>query len=266
MPARIIAMLVAIPLTALVLAQSPLNEDLLKMSWEGQDALVKTFLEMGADVDARDEFGQTPLMAAVSQGHIDTVRVLVEGGADVNATDAEGDPVLSFTDDDQIIELLADAGATLSGGMTLEEHADRLRSTLLGLVSILLYIVSFIYFGLFYAEQEGKGKLFGLLVALGCFALSATTLVGFYFESTAFIFAGLLMQRGLIGYASYYVADKKNRNRRNWSFATFVFGPLLLLIVLYLPRADRPWAAAEPRPVSLELNQETPSQGAEEKL
>jgi hypothetical protein len=139
MLARIITMLVAIPLTAFVVAQSPFNEDLLKMAWEGQDALVESFLEMGADVDARDEFGQTPLMIAVSQGHFDTVRVLIEGGADVTATDTEGQRVLSFADDDEIVELLIEAGATYEVGTTFVALALLLASLILVLVGYLLY-------------------------------------------------------------------------------------------------------------------------------
>jgi hypothetical protein len=249
----ILAMLVAVPLTALVMAQSPLDEDLLNMAWEGQDALVKTFLEMGADVDARDEFGQTTLMIAVSQGHLDTVRVLVEGGADVNANSTDGSTVLSFADDGEIIKLLTDAGATPTGDMTLEAVARLL-------FSAIFYIAAFIYFGLFYAEHEEKSKFFGLLIALGAFTLWATILIGVYVQSVMFALPGALMQRGLIGYASYYVADKKNRNCLVWIVLTTIFGPLFLLIVLYLPRAKRPAGA---RPILLKLNQETPSKMSE---
>jgi len=258
MLARIITMLVAIPLTAaLVVAQSPLNEDLLNMAWEGQDALVKTFLEMGVDVDARDEFGQTPLMIAVSQGHIDTVRVLIEGGADVNANSTDGSTVLSDADDDEIIDVLVDAGITLIWDMTAATPL---------LVSAILYTLAFIVFGLFYAEHEGRSKLFALLFALGAFTLYAAIFFLASFQSASVAFpVGLigLVSRGLIGYASYYVADKKNRNCLVWIVLTAIFGPLLLLIVLSLPRAKRPAGA---RPILLKLNQETPSQDVQEEV
>jgi hypothetical protein len=256
MPARLIAILVAIPLTALVIAQAPLDQDLLNTAWEGQDALVKNLLEMGADVDARDEFGQTPLMIAVSQGHMDTVRVLIEGGADVNAIDDQGQSVLSLADDDEIGGLLIESGAAIIGDLTLEAVARLL-------VSAIFYIAAFTYFGLFYAEHESKSKFFGLLIALGAFSLWATIFIAVYFQSAILALPGALIPRGLIGYASYYVADKKNRNCLVWILLAAVFGPLLLLIVIYLPPAKKPAGA---QTTLLNLGQETPSQDAREEV
>ena len=90
MSARIIlALLVALSLPP-VFAQSPLDSDLLKMAREGADSLVKLLLSAGADVNARDENGQTPLMLAAAEGHNETVAALLDAGADVQAKDNDG--------------------------------------------------------------------------------------------------------------------------------------------------------------------------------
>jgi ankyrin repeat protein len=47
------------------------------------DALTRQLGE-GADIDARDGYGQTGLMLAAAWGHVSTVRWLVEQGADLD--------------------------------------------------------------------------------------------------------------------------------------------------------------------------------------
>ena len=44
-------------------------------------------LGQGADIEARDEDGITPLMAASQQGQFDTLKLLVERKADLHARD-----------------------------------------------------------------------------------------------------------------------------------------------------------------------------------
>lgn len=56
----------------------------------GKDRAMKILLDAGADVNARDNDGWTPLMAAVTQGYPGTARMLLEHGADVNARDCTG--------------------------------------------------------------------------------------------------------------------------------------------------------------------------------
>lgn len=48
------------------------------------------YLQKGADVNARNKDGLTPLIAAADKGHLEVVKFLVEKGADVNAKDNNG--------------------------------------------------------------------------------------------------------------------------------------------------------------------------------
>jgi ankyrin repeat protein len=60
--------------------------------------LVDTALGVGADIEARDGQGRTPLLAAAFASNIGTFTRLVERGADVNAHDAKGQSVGDLLD------------------------------------------------------------------------------------------------------------------------------------------------------------------------
>jgi uncharacterized protein len=58
-------------------------------AWEraargGDVEAVRRLLRAGADVDARDRYGQTAAMLAAHHGHREIVELLVEAGADLN--------------------------------------------------------------------------------------------------------------------------------------------------------------------------------------
>ena len=53
----------------------------------GFDVIADTFCHYGADVNATDEAGNTPVKLAAKWGHSDILRVLLELGADVDAAD-----------------------------------------------------------------------------------------------------------------------------------------------------------------------------------
>ena len=72
----------------LLLADS--STDLLNSANRGETAQVKTLLDTGASVDAKDKRGRTPLMLAAQRGHVDTVKLLLAKGADPNARDRDG--------------------------------------------------------------------------------------------------------------------------------------------------------------------------------
>lgn len=66
------------------------NKPMINAAKGGNAEKVKLLLEKGADVDAKDNSGNTALIYAAVNGHIETVKILVEKGADVNAEDKDG--------------------------------------------------------------------------------------------------------------------------------------------------------------------------------
>ncbi|MHC4495709.1 MAG: ankyrin repeat domain-containing protein, partial [Planctomycetota bacterium] len=50
----------------------------------------KRLIDQGADVNAKDSFGMTPLHTAVIRNHIEAVELLIAAGAEVNAKSNRG--------------------------------------------------------------------------------------------------------------------------------------------------------------------------------
>jgi uncharacterized protein len=82
----------------------------------GDLATVLELLRAGADVDARDRYGQTGLMLAAHRGHRDVVEALVAAGADLNVTAKYGLTALMLAvvaGHPEVARALATAGADL---------------------------------------------------------------------------------------------------------------------------------------------------------
>lgn len=83
--------------------------------------LLNLLIEAGADVNAADESGITPLMVAVESGNISTIKMLLGKGALINAQDKLGRTALMFAvqgisgkPDIEIIDLLLKSGADVN--------------------------------------------------------------------------------------------------------------------------------------------------------
>jgi ankyrin repeat protein len=80
-------------------------------------ATIDRLLESGADVDARDRYGQTALMLAAPRGHEAAVRRLIEAGADLDVTAKYGLSALMLAvvnHQGAVARALAAAGADLT--------------------------------------------------------------------------------------------------------------------------------------------------------
>jgi ankyrin repeat protein len=53
---------------------------------EGDASRLAALISAGADVNALDRYGQSPLMLAAQRGHLEAVRVLIHAGADLDRT------------------------------------------------------------------------------------------------------------------------------------------------------------------------------------
>lgn len=98
---------------------------LMSAAYEENGEILKTLLEAGADVSSKNEDGQTALMVAAERGRLQNVRALVLAGADVNQMDAEGKTALMLAIENAhraIIRFLRSKGALESVAQaTVEE-------------------------------------------------------------------------------------------------------------------------------------------------
>ncbi|KAL8999176.1 MAG: hypothetical protein Q9169_001955 [Polycauliona sp. 2 TL-2023] len=86
-----------------------------------QKSLIKLLMDHGADPNIPNDFGETPLFLAVSDGHIAAAEFLLQHGANVNARDKDGStPIhavkysnvdVDAEDQESLIRLLIDYGA-----------------------------------------------------------------------------------------------------------------------------------------------------------
>ena len=93
----------------------PLDAEATPLHWaagHGLTDIAARLIENGADVNAVDEFGRTPLHEAV--GYTDTAGLLIDSGADVDAADVFGrTPLHMALQYPDTVALLISAGADI---------------------------------------------------------------------------------------------------------------------------------------------------------
>jgi ankyrin repeat protein len=77
-------------------------------------SVVSLLLQHGADIDATNNSGETPLHRAVYWGKVEVVRALLENGANVEAKNNEGQTPIQVAreqDEQDIVQILLEHGA-----------------------------------------------------------------------------------------------------------------------------------------------------------
>jgi ankyrin repeat protein len=97
-------------------ARNAQTDALFRATIEGNTDMVKSLLSSpGADVNATNESGSTPLLEGARYGHEDVCRVLIAAGADLKAKNKDGKTALMLAvqgDHEEVVRVLKQAGAT----------------------------------------------------------------------------------------------------------------------------------------------------------
>lgn len=128
--AFLIAMLTILPVSA---SPGKLDARLQAAAASGDAAAIALLLGQGANLEARDESGATPLLIATRYNHIDAARVLIDAGANVNAKDRIQDSAYLYAGargHNEILKMTLTHGADLRstnryGGTALIPAAER---------------------------------------------------------------------------------------------------------------------------------------------
>jgi ankyrin repeat protein len=97
--------------------KTQLNSFLFSAVSQGDDITVRGLLQKGADANARDFNGCTPVVNAASGGYLSTIRLLVDNGADVNTPCSHGANALSIATSrgyEAIVRFLLEKGADVN--------------------------------------------------------------------------------------------------------------------------------------------------------
>ena len=99
-------------IAAVLLVGTAFADPIHDVAWKGDLAGVQRELNKGADVNAKDYIGRTPLHNAARWGHKEVAKLLIAKGADVNAKDKRGLTPLEWAEDfPEMRDLLRKHGA-----------------------------------------------------------------------------------------------------------------------------------------------------------
>lgn len=110
-----------------------MNDSLIQAAERGDTPTVLQLLAKGADINAHDARGRTPVMAATHGNRPDTVRTLIRAGADIDIQDNRKDNPFLYAGAEGLLDILKlaiDAGASTRltnrfGGTALIPAAER---------------------------------------------------------------------------------------------------------------------------------------------
>ncbi|MBT4624145.1 MAG: ankyrin repeat domain-containing protein [Verrucomicrobia bacterium] len=105
-------------------AVEPPEDSIHVLAWNNEVIGVKLHIYAGTDIDQADEFGNIPLLLAVTKGHIGVVELLILHEANLEVGDEPGFPPLIMSAElnhPEIVQLLLDGGADIAA----EDKAER---------------------------------------------------------------------------------------------------------------------------------------------
>jgi Ankyrin repeats (many copies) len=115
MQIRRILILLLFQLGPLGIHAQTINDELILAARKSNVEAVKTLLAKGADVNAKTEYGATPLFFACDRGNVEVVQLLLDAGAEINIMDKfYNSPPVSWAvikDHGAIVKLLLEKGA-----------------------------------------------------------------------------------------------------------------------------------------------------------
>lgn len=88
--------------------------DLHLASLQGRVDAIQQHIKAGSDLNEKDEYGSTPLIAAITFGQTEVAKALIEAGVDITITNNEGSTPLhiaAFFCHTEIVAALLDNGA-----------------------------------------------------------------------------------------------------------------------------------------------------------
>lgn len=129
-------------LRELLLGEDPTrNQSLIRAAKQGNAHSAKLLVDVGADIHARTDYGETPLWWAARNGRLEVVEFLYDKGGDIESKDKFGLTPLAWAVENQhwpVVKLLVDWGADIRAsdlsGQTPLSRADArgMQSLLLG--------------------------------------------------------------------------------------------------------------------------------------
>ncbi|KAJ3098200.1 Serine/threonine-protein kinase plk1, partial [Phlyctochytrium bullatum] len=120
----------------------------------GHVAVCRLFLQIGAEIDGRNDKGETPLMVAAWMGHLNVAEMLVTGGADVNGRDEEGQTPLhhaAYRGHEDIVRFFLENGAEIEARDNEKNNTPLILAAWQGHVSVVQVLVEK------RADIEGQG-------------------------------------------------------------------------------------------------------------
>lgn len=85
--------------------QERLTHNLIFAAINGDKEVLELLLDRGANVNSRDEYGNTPLMKASQWGHLGLVKLLLERGADLALKNKYGKTALALASDNSRLDV-----------------------------------------------------------------------------------------------------------------------------------------------------------------